>query len=329
MKRKILLTLAMALSILTLSFSIACNGDTGNNGNNNGGVNPPTTHTCNYVNGVCEWCNKKMSVGLEYKLIGVEYQVVGIGECTDTDIVIPSIYNDKPVTRIGDGAFYECESLTSVEIPNSVTSIGDDAFRNCTSLTSIEIPNSVTSIGGFAFSSCTSLIFNVKDGLKYLGNSQNKYLCLISVELTSITTVTIDSNCKVISDRAFSRCKSLTNIVIPNSVISIGNYMFYGCTSLTSIEIPNSVTSIGDGAFFYCDSLTSIEIPNSVTSIGKSAFSWCDSLTNIVIPNSVTSIGDLAFRYCESLTIYCEAESEPSGWNSDWNYDNRPVYWGQ
>lgn len=65
-----------------------------------------------------------------------------------------------------------------------------------------------------------------------------------------------------------------------------------------------------------------------VTSIGVSAFKSCDKLTEVVIPNSVTSIGSEAFSSCYSLTIYCEAASKPSGWNSDWNYSNRPVVWG-
>ena len=66
----------------------------------------------------------------------------------------------------------------------------------------------------------------------------------------------------------------------------------------------------------------------SVTSIGDSAFYYCRSLTSVVIPDSVTSIGDRAFAGCDSLTIYCEAESQPSGWNSTWNPDGRPVVWG-
>ena len=55
------------------------------------------------------------------------------------------------VTNIGDSAFYECSSLTSVTIPNSVTSIGYYAFYGCSSLTSVTIPDSVTSIGSGAF----------------------------------------------------------------------------------------------------------------------------------------------------------------------------------
>ena len=65
---------------------------------------------------------------------------------------ILKIIISKGVTNIGDFAFLECKSLTSVTIPNSVTSIGFGAFELCSGLTSITIPNSVTSIGNNAFS---------------------------------------------------------------------------------------------------------------------------------------------------------------------------------
>ena len=114
-----------------------------------------------FVGGICEICGTELNYteGLSYELNeeGAGYTVTGIGTATDTDIVIPSEYNDLPVTSIGDYAFSECTSLTSVDIPDSVTSIGSSAFFYCTSLTSIDIPDSVTSIGDWAFDSCTSL----------------------------------------------------------------------------------------------------------------------------------------------------------------------------
>ncbi|MBQ7924255.1 MAG: leucine-rich repeat protein, partial [Clostridia bacterium] len=76
--------------------------------------------------------------GLEYELSTDEtcYTVTGIGTCADTDIVIPSMYNGKPVTNIYDLAFRDCYGLTSVVIGDSVTSIGDWAFSGCSGLTS-------------------------------------------------------------------------------------------------------------------------------------------------------------------------------------------------
>ena len=200
------------------------------------------------------------------------------------------------LTSIGDWAFNECSSLTSIKIPNSVTSIGYGAFNDCSSLTSIEIPNSVTFIGDYAFSGCSSLT------LVSIGDSVTTIEEGAFWECTSLTSIEIPNSVTSIGDYTFSGCSSLTSIEIPNSVTSIGGYAFSRCSSLTSIEIPNSVTSIGVGAFESCISLTSIEIPNSVTSIGGYAFDFCFSLTSVIIPNSVTSIGDVTFYLCTSLT---------------------------
>ena len=77
------------------------------------------------------------------------------------DIIIPEtvVFNERTyrVTSIGEGAFFHCESLTDITIPNSVKSIEDGAFCQCSSLTSITIPNSVTSIEYAAFWDCTLL----------------------------------------------------------------------------------------------------------------------------------------------------------------------------
>ena len=71
-----------------------------------------------------------------------------------------------------------------------------------------------------------------------------------------------------------------------------------------------------------------VVIPDEVTKIGNGAFWGCRDLASVVIPDSVTTIGEYAFCGCHNLTIYCETKSKPSGWDSDWNYSNRPVVWG-
>ena len=210
--------------------------------------------------------------------------ISGTGEMYDYDYSNNSPWNsykqqiktiniNDGVTSIGDYAFFNCKSLTSITIPNSVTSIEYRAFYYCDALTSISIPNSVTSIGDEAFQFCPSL-----------------------------TSITIPNSVTSIGDFVFNSCSSLTSITIGNSVTSIGNSTFSGCSSLTSITIGNSVTSIGNFAFQGCTSLTSITIPNSVTYIEDYAFEYCSSLTSIIIGNSVTSIGNAAFYECSNIT---------------------------
>ncbi len=262
---------------------------------------------------------------------GKSYYVSDCNQDASFSLAIPSTYNGKSVTGIGEDAFCYCKSLTSITIPDSVKSIGNGAFYDCINLTTITIPDSIMSIGSEAFSHCKSL-----------------------------TSITIPDSVKSIGNNAFYDCINLISVTIPGSVTSIGKEAFFDCNSLTSVTIPDSVTSIGDSAFyntaFYnnlsnrengvlyignhlidakpdisgsytiksgtkciadyafdgCKNLLSVTIPDSVTSIGNRAFENCDILASITIGNSVTSIGDCAFYYCFNLTTVTIPDSVKS-----------------
>ena len=175
----------------------------------------------------------------------------------------------KGTKVICNEAFYWCDSLTSINIPDSVTSIGDSAFYGCESLTSINIPDSVIKMEGNPFVGWHGALHNESKSFVYENDA------LFNADKTTIIT--------------YVGVNETYNI--PNSVTSIGNSAFCGCNFLTSINIPDSVTSVGDWAFNRCESLTSINIPDSVTSIGNGAFCGCKSLTSIIIPNSVIKMG--------------------------------------
>ena len=223
------------------------------------------------------------SQGLTYRSVESGWEVSGLGSCQDVDIAIPSEYNGAPVVSIGNSAFYDYDSLTSVTIGNSVNFIGEEAFYGCSNLTGVYI-SSIEDWCNISFASSTA---------NPLGYAKNLYL---NNEL--VTELKIPDSVTFIGKYAFYNCDSLTSAIVPERVASIGNYAFYNCRSLTGIKIPDSATFIGGHAFAHCGSLTSVTIGNGVTSIGDSAFEYCSSLMSVTIGDSVTSIGDSAFYRC-------------------------------
>ena len=237
-------------------------------------------------------------------------------------LTIPNMLNGKKVTSIDNRAFYLCNSLISIIIPDSVEKISVNPFAYCRTLKSIFVSSEhpyFFAIDGVLFRKADSCLISYPKGREY-------------------TTYNIPQGITAIESSAFYDCKFLTRVTIPDSVTSIGDCAFYLCSSLTSISIPDSVTSIGDCAFSLCDSLTSITIPDSVEQIGTNPFTVCSALKSIsvspehpyfatidgvlfrkadkalisypagissstyTIPQGITAIGDSAFYYCDSLT---------------------------
>ncbi len=190
----------------------------------------------------------------------------------DAVISVPTEIRSMPVTAIGYSAFYGCDILEKIVLPESVTEIGNMAFYNCSNLEEINLPEGITKIGSSAFYSCSKL-----------------------------TEIILPENITQIGSSTFGYCSGLTNINIPEQVTSIGDLAFFCCSKLTEINLPANVTKIGSRAFERCSGLTSINIPSSVTNIGSQAFDECTGLTAVSVQGDGVVIGSSAFINCKKL----------------------------
>ena len=176
-----------------------------------------------------------------------------------TSIEIPGTIDGGTVTTIGEEAFKNCTTLTSITLPDSITSIGISAFMSCSSLQNINIPKNVTSIGMGAFAFCHSL-----------------------------DKIELPSNIISIEDMTFQNCQALKTITIPDSVESIGSFAFSNCEALADITIPDSVKSIGEKAFCGCSALTSFTFPyNTTVTVPKDIFTDCGALETVFLPYGI------------------------------------------
>ena len=306
MKRKRFIVLSALIAVVVLAPGLSACGD---NHKSNG---KPNTDVVAEV----------FTEGLEYTEIYsddgkvVSYSVSGLGTATDSEIIIPSVHNGKPVTAIDRFAFdgySESKDFTGVTIPDSVKSIGEYAFRYCQKLTDITIGNGVRSIGicpfeGTAYYEDES---NWEDDVLYVG----KYL--INARGEFLGNYEIKHGTLAIADRALLWWPDLTGVTLPDGLVSIGESAFEGCNKITEIVIPDSVTCIGNSAFASCSSLTDLTLGAGLTDIGFYAFGGCGSLTSVSFPDGVISIGERAFIDCGNLASITISDSVKSiGWGA-------------
>ena len=157
-------------------------------------------------------------------------------------------YHIKDGTRlIAGGAFYGCEKITEVIIPDSVEYIGDWAFHGCNNMVNVTIPDNLRNFGEGVFLRCKKLANNkgmvIFRGVlhDYVGEEEkivipNEVYCIgpeAFVKNATIKTVTIPDNVKTIKSFAFESCGNLADVYISKSVESIENCVFKNCPNIT------------------------------------------------------------------------------------------------
>lgn len=242
---------------------------------------------------------------------------IGVGTYTnESNIVIPSTYNDAPVIAIDDNGFYNDKALVSITLPDTIRTIGFEAFAGCTSLRSFDMPDSVTTMYHRAFFDCKSL-----------------------------SEIKLSKNLKIINSKTFTNCISLKKIELPEGFEKVENDGFTDCIGLQEVYIPKSLKLLNYTAFINCPNIvkvvaydleswlsityrhvtsnpcfygaklyfnstgsevlvTDVVIPEGTKKIKLAAFTGCSSITTVTVPDSVTEIGTQAFGGCKNIKTF-------------------------
>ena len=274
--------------------------------------------------------------------------VTTIQEAFEYDSILQSI-NLNNVSVIGDYAFYQCTSITSIIAGPTLSTIGVQAFYNCSNLTSITFNGNKPTYQADSFSELSSdavfYYYSNTDGWDGMTSLQGYPLFDLYVdEYSSDGLMYTNDDQTVVSGFEGTQ----TKLLIPTNVttISLGNnntvthmkiesgvsiiYYIADFVILEEIIINGTtLTTIDSSAFSRCTSLTSINLPISLTTIGSAAFNNCSSLTSINLPSSLSSIGYNIFLRCTGLTtvtVDAENTSFITIGNALFSYDGTIIY---
>ena len=227
------------------------------------------------------------------------------------------------LTTINSYAFSNCPKLSSINIPSTLTTIGRFAFDYCSSLGEIYIPISVTSIGSYAFADTGSLSILMESSIKQSGWEDNWYgsyqtnrqFIYDYVSSGTIGDFRYAKTSNGVTDNIYilglTKESTNLNLVVPDQIEGITNI------------------KIAAYAFNTNSNIKTVDLGNSVISVLTYAFGSCTSLAQVIIPASCSVIKVDAFYQCKTTCVLnCVAESQPSGWETNWNRSGCQVVWG-
>ena len=216
-------------------------------------------------------------------------------------VVLPSTWNGKPITAVGNYAFSDCVDVTEVVIPSGIERIGEGAFgmsnHSSNSIVSVTIPASVKEIGLGAFDQCSAINELHIESLAAWLKAQ-----ILSNPL---------QNSDAAERRLYVGDVLVTELTLPAEATEIPALAFAGCDSLTKVTIPSSVKTIGNGAFAECGGLKDVVIESGVESIQRLAFAY-SGVKNLTLPASLTEIQSTAFFMCYQLNNIFFYDALPS-----------------
>ncbi len=231
--------------------------------------------------------------------------------CEDlTSVTLPD-----SIESISSYAFCECYGLESIMLGSGITTIADYAFSFCEALTSISLPSCIESIGIYAFDACDSLAEVFYDGSEEMWSriaidEGNDSLLNATIHFGEQSGELPDGPSVELPEEPLEPEEGTIAypVVGGNIYIREDSGRICGCDPMvTEASIPSeiggiAVTGIETEAFAGRTRLVSVTIPACVGAIEDFAFVNCSALTDLTIEDGVKNIGRGAFKGCASLT---------------------------
>lgn len=155
------------------------------------------------------------------------------------------------IRAIHSTAFYECETLKRVIMPDTVDRIDNSAFQMCTNLETVVFSKNLTNMGEFVFSGCKNLKHvELPDSLSAIGR-YDFYGCV------SLRTITIPRSVSKILPSAFNKCTNLRSIEFESLNTKLLPHAFKNCVSIRTIKFPNLTLDVSytDGVSNFTDAI--------------------------------------------------------------------------
>lgn len=191
---------------------------------------------------------------------------------------------------IGLKAFYGCKNLTEVFIQGSnIEVIGDCAFMNCKSLSTLHFIDNVKFLGRSAFAGMDKLqSVRLPHGLDSIPE-------FTFFECESLCNINIPTSVLHIASYSFQHT-AITELDLPDSIITLGDAVFSRCFSLETVKLPSQLAIIPERTFDSCKVLREISIPKNVKRIDKEAFADTIVLECVRFCGKIESISGTAFK---------------------------------
>lgn len=258
----------------------------------------------------CAACSSPTNKGLHYKSVDGGYMVSAY-DGTESDLVIPDTYNNKPVVSIKDFFIETPDNLRTITIGKNIEEIGIWAFYNCTSLNSFKVAD-----GNKNFTEIDGVLFdNLKETLMFYPGAhavEEKYL----------------ENQKTIDEFEGVPYE------IPDGTKTIGANAFFHNVFVNSIVFPDTVTVIEKNAFLGCEKLASVKMSANLRTLESHALFKCIKLKEITLPATLEDVGDYAMFNCDEMEqVYMQVKDEASlkstgdGWLPKPGNKKVPIEW--